>query len=278
MTPAVARLRAFFLPGDPGDRFAVFHPVQGGIHRGAVLYVHPFAEEMNKSRRMAALQARAFARIGYAVLLVDLFGCGDSTGDFVDARWEIWKRDLATATEWLERNTSGPVHLWGLRLGATLALECWQDRRDRYASAIIWQPVLQGEAFMTQFLRLALAGDVVRDSGEAISTERLRDQLRNGETIEIGGYQLVRELVDAIDRQSLNGWSIPDATVHWLEVRRTAGEMPASVRRTVDTWRSRGVSLTCDAVVGDAFWSSFDITEVPALIEATTMLYARKTA
>ena len=36
--------------------------------RGAVVYVHPFAEELNKSRRMAALQARAMAAAGYAVV------------------------------------------------------------------------------------------------------------------------------------------------------------------------------------------------------------------
>ena len=49
---------------------------------------------MNKSRRMAALQARAFAEMGFGVLQIDLFGCGDSSGDFSDARWDIWKQDL----------------------------------------------------------------------------------------------------------------------------------------------------------------------------------------
>ncbi len=52
---------------------------------------------MNKSRRMAALQARAFAAMGFGVLQIDLFGCGDSSGDFSDARWDIWKQDLAIA-------------------------------------------------------------------------------------------------------------------------------------------------------------------------------------
>jgi len=33
---------------------------------------------MNKSRRMAALQARVFAAMGFGVLQIDLFGCGDS--------------------------------------------------------------------------------------------------------------------------------------------------------------------------------------------------------
>jgi alpha/beta superfamily hydrolase len=40
---------------------------------------------MNKARRMAALQARALAALGYGVLLLDLHGCGDSSGDFGDS-------------------------------------------------------------------------------------------------------------------------------------------------------------------------------------------------
>ena len=39
---------AFFLPAAGGERFCVFHPASG-VPAGSVLYVHPFAEEMNLS-------------------------------------------------------------------------------------------------------------------------------------------------------------------------------------------------------------------------------------
>ncbi len=39
-----------------------------------VVHVHAFAEEMNKSRRMAAMQSRALAAAGFAVLQIDLLG------------------------------------------------------------------------------------------------------------------------------------------------------------------------------------------------------------
>jgi pimeloyl-ACP methyl ester carboxylesterase len=80
--------------------------------------VHPFAEEMNKSRRMAALQSRALAAQGYAVLQIDLFGCGDSGGDFATRRGRngatTSRRDAMAAAR-----VSGAITLWGLRLGAT---------------------------------------------------------------------------------------------------------------------------------------------------------------
>ena len=48
---------AFFLPGPrPPGRFCLLHLPTGPV-RGCVLFVPPFAEEMNKSRRMVALTA-----------------------------------------------------------------------------------------------------------------------------------------------------------------------------------------------------------------------------
>ena len=120
------RVEPFFFDADPGTRFSLYHaPASSVPPRGAILYVHPFAEELNRTRRMACLQARRFAALGFAVLQIDLFGCGDSCGDFNAARWDLWKRDLATAHHWLaERSSSaGPIYLWGLRLGGLLALD-----------------------------------------------------------------------------------------------------------------------------------------------------------
>ena len=42
---------------DGGQRFCLFHEAHDQPSRGLILYVHPFAEEMNKSRRMAALRS-----------------------------------------------------------------------------------------------------------------------------------------------------------------------------------------------------------------------------
>jgi hypothetical protein len=47
--------------------------------------VPPFAEEMNKSRRMIAEVGRRLEGSGVGMLLVDLFGTGDSEGEFAQA-------------------------------------------------------------------------------------------------------------------------------------------------------------------------------------------------
>ena len=113
--------QAFFLPdGAGGQRFCLFHPPQG-VPRGRVLYLHPFAEELNTTRRVVAQQARALAQAGFAVLQIDLLGCGDSSGDFADASWEAWLDDAQQAYGWLTDHATGPLWLWGMRSGALLA-------------------------------------------------------------------------------------------------------------------------------------------------------------
>ena len=53
-------MEPFFLPTTDGQRLCIHHSPAGPA-RGAVLYLHPWAEEMNKARRVAALQSRALA-------------------------------------------------------------------------------------------------------------------------------------------------------------------------------------------------------------------------
>ena len=118
-TPPVEPL---FLVGSAGPLFAVYHaPAPTGPAVGGLIYLPPFAEEMNRSRRMAALQARSLAASGIGVLLLDLYGTGDSGGEFAAARWRIWLDDVATAADWLVARLPGPLGLLGLRLGGMLA-------------------------------------------------------------------------------------------------------------------------------------------------------------
>ena len=262
-----APFEAFFLPAGGGERFCVFHPAIGAP-LGSVLYLHPFAEEMNKSRRMAALQARAFAARGYNVLQIDLFGCGDSSGDFGDARWDIWKGDVARGVDWLGRQADVPIHLWGLRLGGLLALDYSCHSGKSFAGLLLWQPVASGSQFMTQFLRLRLAGDIIAGSAAGASTGELRAQLAAGKALEIAGYELAPELALAIERLDLGALAPNNIPARWFEVSAEGKPSPA-LRRAGEVWSAAGAEVDLHAVRGEPFWSSVEITECRELIEAT---------
>ena len=96
-------MQPFFLEGRGGPLFALYHPPLAGEPRAIVVHCPAFAEEMNKSRRMVALQARAFVEQGLGTLVFDLFGTGDSAGDFGDATWDGWLADVRVALD-LSRN------------------------------------------------------------------------------------------------------------------------------------------------------------------------------
>jgi exosortase A-associated hydrolase 2 len=269
--PGHAPAEPFFIEAEAGtgSRFCLFHKPAGQCRAGLV-YIHPFAEEMNRSRRMAALAARALAAQGVGVLEIDLYGCGDSSGEFRDARWDIWKRDVALAHGWLAERLGVPVGLWGLRLGALLAL----DAGVAADHLVLWQPVTSGPNFLTQFLRLRLASGMLQDDGVKGGTEALRAELRTGRTMEIAGYELAPELAQAIDALEAAKLAPPRCPVHWFEITAAAGRpLPPAASRIATAWRENGALLTVELLQGQPFWTTQEIAECPALVDATVSAF-----
>jgi exosortase A-associated hydrolase 2 len=271
--PASTHALPFFLDGAPGQRFGLYHAPAGAC-RGAVLYLHPFGEEMNKARRMAALQARALAALGYGVLQLDLYGCGDSSADFGDARWALWRQDVALGCDWLRERLGQPVSLWGLRLGALLALEHARDA-GAIERVVLWQPVHSGAAYLTQFLRLRVASDMLGEGNEKSGgTEALRAALRAGQALEIAGYDLAPELAQSIEALDAAALAVRGCPVDWLEIVPAAGRpLPPAAARVAASWQQEGVDLRVQALPGQPFWSTQEISECPALLDATCAIF-----
>ena len=266
------KIDAFFLPAENGQRLCLLRRPELALPaRGSVVYVHPFAEEMNKSRRMAALQARALAEAGYWVLQVDLRGCGDSSGDFGDAAWSDWVDDVAMACGWIREQTGAPLWLWGLRTGCLLASEA--SRRVGATGLLLWQPVLSGKQFLQQFLRLRIAGDMLTGDSKG-AMDRMRQQLAVGESVEVGGYKLSSGLANGLGKAEL---SLPDGItrVEWLELSgKPESELSPAAAMRLDQWKLPGRMLNAQVVCGPAFWQTAEIEECPALIEASVSAIA----
>ncbi len=277
--PAGIPAKLFFLKTDPGERFCLYHaPNPDKECYGAFIYVHPFADEMNKSRRIAAVQARSFAALGFGVLQIDLFGCGDSSGEFADARWDIWKHDLAIARNWLENEVITPVSLWGLRLGALLALDFARGSKNAVDKIILWQPIISGESFLTQFLRLRLANEMLfsrEDTQKASGTNTMRNSLANGKTLEVAGYELTPDLAAAIDSLKAAELVVRKSPIHWFEIVAESGRsMTPAGAKVVSAWKQSGVDLHVHLVPCVPFWATQEISECPEVVSATTNILA----
>ncbi len=264
---------AFFLARPPGRLFCVLHRPSAGAPRGTVLYAHPFAEELNKTRRMAALGARALAADGWAVMLVDLTGCGDSAGDFGDATWADWNQDLRAAWDWLAARFDGVRWLWGLRAGCLLAAVLAGTLAAR-PRLLLWQPVLSGKQHLAQFLRLRLARERIEGAADSGGTQALRAELAAGSALEVAGYALAPGLAlgQAAAELALEGY---DQEVRWLEV--ASGDPPEvapAARARIERWIAGGATIEARAVPGLAFWQTVEVAESPALVDATAAALA----
>ena len=282
-TESAARVpaEAFFLPapdsadGTPsGYRFCQYHaPQPASPLRGALVYLHPFGDEMNRARRMVALQARRLSDAGYGVLLIDLFGCGDSSGASGEASWARWKADAILAVAWLKQRLPVAIGLWGLRLGALLALDVANDLPTAPSTLVLWHPVLNGKTFMTQFLRLRLGSDLLTERGASGGTQALRAALHAGETLEIAGYHLAPALVgaiDALDAKDLlsNAPGRGAMPIYWFDIERMAQDTKAEASPLPD-WRRSHPNLHSYKVKGLPFWATPELATCPALLEQT---------
>ena len=267
------RVEPFFFDAEPGTRFSLYHaPNPQVAPRGAILYVHPFAGELSRTRRMAAQQSRAFAGLGYAVLQIDLFGCGDSCGEFNAGRWQIWHEDLVLAAHWLADRNSGPLTLWGLRLGGLLALDAAARLGAR--RVLLWQPFMSGRACINQFLRLS---EQLQDPapGAPRSTAALRAQLAVHGAIEVDGFEVAVPLVKAIDACDAAHIDLPPCPVHWFAHGGPApSKLAANAARLAERWRPAGASLHFHLLEGAPLWSGVGELDCPALRAATSALFS----
>lgn len=272
-------MEPFFIEGRTGNLFALYHaPSKGGVAHGGILIAPPFAEELNRSRHMMAAAARALASHGFAVLMIDLHGTGDSAGRFDDASWDGWCDDLETAADHLERQGHPLIGVLALRTGALLALD-WIRKTGRTPETLaLWGPAMNGATFINQFLRLRVAESMAREDGTRESTKDLKARLDQGETLEIGGYGLTSVLCHGIEgMNATNMPPPPETTVQWLDLSPSPGaQITPAGAKVIDAWADAGVRTHHQMIEGPAFWTLLEPEHVPALISATVDVFARE--
>jgi exosortase A-associated hydrolase 2 len=254
-----------FIASRGGRRFRLVSEPASVQPCGTVVCVHAFAEEMNKSRRMVARAARCLAASGWRVVQRDLAGCGDSSGDFGDATWNLWLDDVREEVSTAQ--TQHPVWLWGIRAGALLA--CAALPTDVRCHLLLWQPVVSGAQHLQQFLRLH-AGARIAGTQSSSGEQSPQQLLRAGQTVEVGGYQLNAALADGLAQASFDVPTGFQGHVVWIDVSaHEPVQMSPASRRCIDALVARGVPIDATAVAGPPFWQTQEIEDCDALLAQT---------
>lgn len=263
---------AQFIESARGPIFVLARIPEGKVN-GCVLILPPFAEEMNKTRPMFTRLGNLLAVNGIASVLLDLYGTGDSGGDFSDATWSVWQDDVAQAIKWCELKRIPVTNLLAVRLGCSLAVEmAHSERLPSLRSTILWQPLFDGRRALTQFLRLRVAASMLSSKGKE-TVDSLRRLLRAGKSIEIAGYQISSQLAAELD-QIVVPSALPDdfGAVTWIELGLYSGaNLPSLTASIIDKTIENGGLVKVKIYQNEAFWSSTEITCIDSVIEASCL-------
>ena len=265
-----------FLDSNAGKIFALFFPAQSPL-KGSILYLPPFAEEMNRCRTTAAHQARNFSRLGYATLLLDPYGTGDSQGDFNETSWTVWLDDVKNAADWLRTRTNTDITLWGCRLGALLAANMADQHPNEFQKLLLWQPVLDGKMFLTQYLRLRVA--FLMDNGlPPETTESMRNAMRAGESVEVAGYALSPQLASDLDEKRLIEFSnLKNLNVKWFEHVAESGKPITLIsKKVIATLQNKKCDVSVHTFIGPQIWQLQKRDEIPNLVDQTTAVFGNE--
>jgi len=220
----------------PGARLAatLLLPANAAVSPGVVLLPGSSANVRRDSRFYADL----FARAGFAVLLFDKRGSGESEGDYGAATYEELVGDATAAVETLRRSPgvdSSRVGLWGLSQGAFLAP--FVARRVpalQFVVAVSAPGLPIGECATYQdSVRLAAAGFDAADVRRATTLDR-----RLYEWLQGGG-----------STPELSALLAEAAPTPWRRASSLPAMLPAG--RALDSWYWRGRTLDPSAAWHD---------------------------
>jgi exosortase A-associated hydrolase 2 len=251
------------IPCATGSRFRLVSAPADRDPCGTMIFVHAFAEEMNKSRRMSARMARLLASAGWRVVQKDLCGCGDSSGEFRDASWAAWVDDVQAELALVDR--TDPVWLCCLRAGALLAPAVLAARPQ--VNLLLWQPVMSGAQHLQQFLRLH-AGARIAGSGKATDGPSPAQLLRSGVTVEIGGYELGAALAAGMEQATFDVPPDFAGRIVWFELSLDDAPQPTpQASRIAQRLRDRNIAVDLEVLNGPPFWQTQEIEECELLLQ-----------
>lgn len=259
--------------GEEGNKFFTLQFSCLEKPKAHIVFVPPFGEEMNRCRALVSEQARNFAQSGYSCTVIDFYGTGDSQGELQDASLQLWSGNIHLVIETLQREVCIPVILWGLRLGAFIAMDFAAKSALVIDHILLWQPVVSGDRYVTQFLRQRVAGLVSKDLPPETTAE-IRKRLAQGECIEVSGYTVGGVLMQDIESLSFAGMTALCAgKIHWLEnVSEQGADLAAGTAKAIEQLRSLQNDIVIHLYTGPQVWQLHKRDSLPELISITSSL------
>jgi uncharacterized protein len=231
----------YFGPG--GDRlFGCYHRGHGAAPRRAVVLCQPMGHEYMACYRAMRQTAARLADAGVPAFRFDFYGAGDSPGASDEGRPSRWIADVTRAADEIRRRErDADVMLLGWRFGATLALLSRQQDRTPPQALILWDPIVNGAAYLDELAREHAA----RFGGSAD---------------EVLGFPMSRALRDEVKQVDLLEVTAAARRVLIVETAGAAADLEAFASRLA----SLGAAVERRTVAGPPIWHAPNKAAVPA--------------
>ncbi len=259
-----------YIEGDKGLLFSLhYRPDNLESNSECFIVVQSFAEEMNRCRYMCTMLAQLLASNNIGYLSVDSYGTGDSAGDFIDADWEQGCRDLLTAVSYAEKLGYSKISLISVRLGALQAMQVVSSIK-KLNRLIFWQPVINGQVALRQFLRIKIAASIGRSENPG-TIDEFNASIERGESLEVAGYDIAPKLYKGIKSACFDDFidfhSVP---VAWFTTLTSVDrKTPGAEMNMIDKWKQRGANIDHRIIIGPSYWQVHERTLVPELVSST---------
>jgi hypothetical protein len=160
----------FFFGSRTRQLYGVLHePAEPGSE--GVLLCQPGPQQAMRLTWVVRHVASQLASAGFAALRFDYFATGDSSGNAEAGTLAQWREDVLTAAEEMRDRTGvGKVSAIGLRLGATLFASCPELQLSQ---ALLWEPVIDGEAYVDELEQVQLERLKRNQLGQALPKDEL---------------------------------------------------------------------------------------------------------
>lgn len=245
----------------------------GSQYANCYLFFSPFAEEMNRSRRAIAQLGYSLSqrRIGLAVL--DLFGTGDSAGEFADAFWESWLADSVVLTGKVRDRGYRLEGAIGLRFGAFLALAT--ARASSLPRAVLWHPVRAGRSILTDLHRCIRIG-----AGAASRSDSTRPpEMPEAAPMQVAGYTIGPRLRADLAGLTLAGCAAGyEGQIDWISHQPGSGAEPRPPGRRTGAGPGFEAPITEHVIPGPHFWLLEDYRWPDFVAERVSAICARNVA
>ena len=262
-------LLAHYIPSQP------IVTAKGG--HGAVILVPPFAEEMNRSRRMYVLCARLLANNGIHAVIFDFSGTGDSSGEWGQFCYSDWMGDIKHVYTHCS-SFADNVSFIALRFGALILSDVVSQSDIDVDRCIFWDPIENGEILIRQLIRIKIAA-AMADESKKLTTKEILDDIESMGYLESGGYKISKSLIDDINSKRLSDLIesvLDNIELDWMQLGKHSETkkqwLPNSIFEK-NLSQDQCNKIVMHPVNDVKFWMQQEVTIAPELLRETQRVF-----